>query len=140
MARNRWSDKANSQARINGQEYRASEPLMPQARAIDALMSIGLSETGRDATASPAERIRAEADQARRRISGEFKTVASIKEIKQGKGVYNDVVRRYHVESSTSDEGTKLTTSFPTHERINRLTSAVNKDSIDIWRAAHKLD
>ena len=95
--------------------------LNPAGRAIDRLRYNALLDTGIDPAISPASCVRAEAKQAERRATGEFKTVASIEAIKNSKGVYADVLRRIHPEKSLEEEGSlsepsddRLTKSFPT--------------------------
>ena len=77
------------------------------ARAIDQRIAAALSETGLDATKSPAEYVRATNIQAERRVAGKFKTLASVKEIAEDKGLWSELVRQKQSELSASEEGSK---------------------------------
>ena len=98
MSRNRWQEKARNQARVNGREYVGKE-LKPEGRTIDKLINATLSAaSGIDAAASPANYVRATSIQAGKRLKGEFRTIASVEEIKQGKGFMSTFVRQRHSE------------------------------------------
>ena len=97
MPRNRYSDKANREARINGQTMEGRQ-LNPSAKQIDRLQIAGLRSTGAvsgDVShLTPAEYVRAYAKHAEARLSGELETIASIDEISKGKGVMSSVIRQ----------------------------------------------
>ena len=104
MSRDKYSEKARSVARINGETW-TGKKLKRDGRAIDQLIAAALSETGLDPTKSPAEYVRATKIQAERRVAGEFKTRASVEEIAQGKGLWSEFVRQKQSELSPSEEG-----------------------------------
>ena len=92
MPRDKYSEKARSVARINGETWTGKE-LKRDGRAIDQLIAAALSETGLDPTKSPAEYVRATKIQAERE-QWQFKTRASVEEIAQGKGLWSEFVRQ----------------------------------------------
>ena len=103
MSRDKYSEKARSGARINGQTWTGKQ-LKRDGRAIDQLIAATLSETGLDATKSPAEYVRATNIQAERLVAGKFKTRASVEEIAEGKGLWSEFVRQKQSELSASEE------------------------------------
>ena len=97
MPRNRYADKANREARINGQTMEGKQ-LNPSAKAIDRLKMASLQSTGSVSvdmsSLTPAEYVRAYAKHAEARLSGELETIASIDEISKGKGIMSAVIRQ----------------------------------------------
>ena len=117
MSRDKYSEKARSGARINGQTWTGKQ-LKRDGRAIDQLIAAALSETGLDATKSPAEYVRATNIQAERRVAGKFKTLASVEEIAEDKGLWSELVRQKQSELSDPEKGSKEKSDDP-HAKLN---------------------